>query len=228
MSREDMAQMILQQRIQSGLSVEQAALASDISLEEAKRLSTQDQITKSVDKLSQAFAPILTQVASLLDNTTTIYATLSLIGAVSLARTIGQLATMSTTLAASSVAGAGLASSLTLGLAAAGIIAGIIAIVSAMRSSKQNVKTQDGVIGPQGGLMLSGPKGSVTLDSADTVVANKNGAVAGTDLLGSGALVQEMRQMKAIMTQLLNKNVDVYLDSDKVGTSLNVRTVNIQ
>ena len=115
---------------------------------------------------------------------------------------------------------------------ATGGIAGLAigAALTAFIMSKMNKAEaiQDGIVGPQGGLMLSGPKGSVTLDSADTVVANKNGAVAGTDLLGSGALVQEMRQMKAIMTQLLNKNVDVYLDSDKVGTSLNIRTVNIQ
>ena len=228
MTRDDMAQMIIQQKIQEGLNAQQLSDATNISLEEAKRLTTQDQITKSVDKLSQAFAPILTQVASLLDNTTAIYTVLGLMGAVSLTRTIAQLITMGSTLAGSAAAGAGLASSLTLGLGAIAIVGGIAAIVGAMQSAKQNVKTQDGVIGPQGGLMLSGPKGSVTLDSADTVVANKNGAVAGTDLLGSGALVQEMRQMKAIMTQLLNKNVDVYLDSDKVGTSLNVRTVNIQ
>jgi hypothetical protein len=217
MSREDMAQMILQQRIQSGLSVEQAALASDISLEEAKRLTTQDQIAKSLDKISQAFAPILNLVAAAADNTFALYSTLTLIAGLSLAKTIGQLASVA------------LLSNVSNPLALVGAIAGTAILAGIIASSvKKTQNINDGIVGPQGGLMLSGPKGSVSLDSADTVVANKNGAVAGTDLLGSGGLVQEMRQMKAIMTQLLNKNVDVYLDSDKVGTSLNVRTVNIQ
>jgi len=217
MSREDMAQMILQQRIQSGLSIEQAALASDISLEEAKRLTTQDQIAKSLDKISQAFAPILDLVASAADNTFVLYSALTLIAGLSLAKTIGQLASVA------------LLSNVSNPLALAGAIVGTAVLAGIIASSvKKTQNINDGIVGPQGGLMLSGPKGSVSLDSADTVVANKNGAVAGTDLLGSGALVQEMRQMKAIMTQLLNKNVDVYLDSDKVGTSLNVRTVNIQ
>lgn len=68
MSREEMAKMIYQQKLQNGLSAEAAAQAADISLEEAKRLTTQEQIQKSLDKIAQAFAPILEAIASILDN----------------------------------------------------------------------------------------------------------------------------------------------------------------
>jgi hypothetical protein len=37
-----------------------------------------------------------------------------------------------------------------------------------------------------------------------------------------------MSAVENVLVQILNKNVDVYLDSDKVGTSFNVNTVNIQ
>jgi primosomal protein N' len=59
MSREEMSKMILQQKIQEGLTTEQVAAAADISLEEAQRLTTQQQITKSIEKMSQALAPII-------------------------------------------------------------------------------------------------------------------------------------------------------------------------
>ena len=65
MSRDDMAKIIYQQKVQNGLSAEQAAKAADISLEEAKRLTAQEQMGKAVDKITQAFAPIVGLVASI-------------------------------------------------------------------------------------------------------------------------------------------------------------------
>ena len=67
-STDQMAKMYFQQKLNAGLTIEQAAKAADISVEEAKRLAVQEQITKSVEKLSAAFAPILEMVASLVDN----------------------------------------------------------------------------------------------------------------------------------------------------------------
>jgi len=64
MSRDEMAQMIYQQKMNSGLTAEQAAKAADINVEEAKRLSAQEQMAKAMDKLNQAFAPIVEILAS--------------------------------------------------------------------------------------------------------------------------------------------------------------------
>ena len=73
MSREEMSGMILQQKLQEGLSTEQAAAAADISVEEAQRLTTQQQITKSIEKMTQALAPVIGFFASLLSNSMVLY-----------------------------------------------------------------------------------------------------------------------------------------------------------
>jgi hypothetical protein len=72
MSREDMAKMIYQQKIQNGLSTEQAAKAADISLEEAKRQNAQEQITKAIEKFQQILGLILTPLNYILSNTVTL------------------------------------------------------------------------------------------------------------------------------------------------------------
>jgi len=82
MSRNDMAKMIMDQKIAGGLSVEQAAAAADISLEEAKRLTTQQQISESMEKMAQAIAPILSGIASLLSNSFVLYTTMGTLAAV--------------------------------------------------------------------------------------------------------------------------------------------------
>lgn len=86
----------------------------------------------------------------------------------------------------------------------------------------------DGVITPTNGLVVSSGAGSINLASNDSIVGNKNGIIAGTNLFDISPLVTEMQQMRAIMAQILNKDTNVYLDSDKVGTSFNINTVSIQ
>jgi hypothetical protein len=69
MSKEEVSKMILLQQKNLGLTDEQAAKAAGISLEEAKRLSVQASIQKSIEKITAAFAPILDIVAKLVGNT---------------------------------------------------------------------------------------------------------------------------------------------------------------
>jgi hypothetical protein len=100
MSREEMAKMIYQQKIQSGLTTEQAAKVADISLEEAKRLSTTEQITKSLNKLAQAAASILDFFSPILANVTVLALTLTsvafILGAKILIALKGSVAEMKT------------------------------------------------------------------------------------------------------------------------------------
>lgn len=86
----------------------------------------------------------------------------------------------------------------------------------------------DGVITPTNGLVVSSGAGSINLASNDSIVGNKNGIIAGTNLFDISPLVTEMQQMRAIMAQILSKDTNVYLDADKVGTSFNINTVSIQ
>lgn len=90
-------------------------------------------------------------------------------------------------------------------------------------------KMKDGVIGPGGEMVVSGPKGSIQLDKDDSIIA-------GTDLGGktknktpkkqtSGGvditpLVNEVARTNALLAQLLSKKGDVFLDGNKVGYSL--------
>ena len=82
MTREEMSKMILQQKIQEGLTTEQAAAAADISLEEAQRLTTQQQITKAIEKMTQALAPVIGFFASLLSNSMVLYTVIAALATV--------------------------------------------------------------------------------------------------------------------------------------------------
>ena len=68
MSKDEVAKMIVLKKIEGGMTAEQAAKAADISIEEAKRLSVQDSINKSIEKMTAAFAPLLDVVAKLLSS----------------------------------------------------------------------------------------------------------------------------------------------------------------
>jgi len=94
---------------------------------------------------------------------------------------------------------------------------------------------KDGMIDPKGGLVVSGEKGTYKLDPQDHVIA-------GTDL-GKGKnqsqqsinanmditpLLEEMRNVKNILSQILSKEGNVYMDSTKVGTAINIGTYKTQ
>lgn len=73
---------------------------------------------------------------------------------------------IATAMAAMSAAIAG-----TLGVGAVPIIAGIAAVAGTIAAV---TSISDGVINPDGGLMVSGPKGSISLDPNDSIVAGTN------------------------------------------------------
>jgi hypothetical protein len=114
-----------------------------------------------------------------------------------------------------------------LGLVLAGAtVAGMLSLIS-----KSTTPIQDGMISPDGGLMVSGKKGTYQLDKNDTVVA-------GTDLGGGGGgrstgidirpLVAEMQNVRAVLQQILAKEGAVYIDSTKAGTAFAVGTSKLQ
>ena len=92
MQKEDVAKMILTQQKAAGLTDAQAAAAAGISEEEAVRLSTQEQITKSVEKMTAALAPAIGFLASLLENSVVLYTTMGLVGTIMAVKVAGSLA----------------------------------------------------------------------------------------------------------------------------------------
>ena len=89
MSKDEVAKMIVLQKINSNMTTQQAADAAGISIEEAKRLSTQEQINKAIEKMTTAFAPILNFFASILSNSVVLYGTLTAIAAVMTIKMLG-------------------------------------------------------------------------------------------------------------------------------------------
>lgn len=84
-----------------------------------------------------------------------------------------------------------------------------------MLASSKPKEVNDGMINPDGGLMVSGPKGSIQLDPQDSLIA-------GTNLTG-GASGQSNRELINKIEELISavkQGGDVFLDGDKVGTAL--------
>lgn len=93
------------------------------------------------------------------------------------------------------------------GLVAAAAIAGAGALY--MNSQMKSVKVDDAVINPDGGLMVTGQKGSIQLNKDDSIIAGTNLGGSG----GSSELVKEIRALRAVM----EKGGNVYMDGSKVG-----------
>jgi hypothetical protein len=113
------------------------------------------------------------------------------------------------------------ASALTLGIGIAAVIAGIAAAVGAMKSM------DDGIIGPGGETVVSGPKGSIQLNKNDSIVA-------GTDLFSKGKekegtitpsidltpMISAINEVTSAVNRLYSKDTSISMDGKKVGTTL--------
>lgn len=197
MSKDELAKMVFDQQIQNGLTEEQAAKAAGVALEDMKRLSVQDSINKSIEKMGEALAGPLEMVAQLMSHATAIkiiFATIASIMTIQLVkstaqfvmgigRSIGPLAIRLGLIEATAVAEMTAASAATLGLGVIGIIAGIIAGVAAMNSATKSMK--DGKIDPNKGPIMTGNFGSVQLNPKDKAMYGADGKIkVGTDLMG--------------------------------------------
>ena len=99
-------------------------------------------------------------------------------------------------------------------------------------------KIKDGVIDPKGGLVVSGEKGSISLDKEDSVIAGtdlggkKKPKKPETTKGGGGTSVNvDMSQTNALLQQLISvisAGGDVVLDGQKVGTALNLTAYKTQ
>ena len=74
-----------------------------------------------------------------------------------------------------------------------------------------------GIIGSDGSLLVSGPRGSISLNSNDTIVGNKNGIIAGTNLGGSN------RELIGRIDRLIaatERGTTITMDGNIVGKSV--------
>jgi len=216
------------------------SVGNEKNAEEALRqIDAQTKFNAAIDKLKSMLASIVEgPAAKFVDSLSNIenivsrikIATIAIGGAfaaIKLSGLLGQLASVAATTGAAAAGALTWASAITLGVGLVGVAAAIAAAMGAFDSDKEKAakvptkSTDDGVINPKGGLVVSGPEGSIQLNKKDSIIA-------GTNLGGGGGSSAELTEIKNILNQILNKNTDVYMDSTKVGTGLNLGTVRVQ
>jgi hypothetical protein len=67
LTKDQLARIAYQKAIEKGMTDEQAAAAAGVTAESMKQMDVQERISKAIDKLAQAFAPILDIVADIAD-----------------------------------------------------------------------------------------------------------------------------------------------------------------
>jgi uncharacterized membrane protein len=105
-------------------------------------------------------------------------------------------------------------------------IAGLFSLMSKAKSTTSSM--QDGMIGPGGEMVVSGPKGSIQLDKDDSIIAGTNLFDKNKKSESSPQSSQvkiDMGPTNALLQQLINvisAGGDVMLDGQKVGQALNL------
>jgi hypothetical protein len=75
----------------------------------------------------------------------------------------------------------------------------------------------DGVIDPKGGMVVSGPEGSIQLNKKDSIIAGTNlGGKGGDSSSTSGNNSSEIRELKNMMAAIANRPINVSIDGKKV------------
>ena len=113
-------------------------------------------------------------------------------------------------------------------------VAGMMSKLSSGKAkAKESIK--DGVIGPGGEMVVSGPKGSIQLDKDDSIIAGTNlgGKGKSKPERGGGArrdaaLIAKVEQLIAINQQILAKSPVIEMGGNEVGQGINTAEREIQ
>lgn len=240
LSRDEMSKMLLEQeKINKLGDVSQMTLDEQLKAlraqgepldsalyKQIQQQSAQEKFNNAVEKLQDLLGnlvagplgQLIDGFANLVSHAWAVKAAMIAIGAISFAKTIGSLVTMAATLAASSVAGTTLASALTLGLGAAAIIAGIVAVAGMMSSATEEATSKaqavkDGVA-PAG----NGPFTIMDGFGRTAITAAGDGlAVSPNISTGGGNNADIIYALKEVRNAITSKSNDVYLGQEKVG-----------
>lgn len=213
LSRQELAKIALQQSINLNITDSQLEAAAGVTAEDLKRVEIQERLEKAISKVTTALVGPAEILATLADSTGFIYGSMLLLGGIKFGGLIAQLATVKALSAASAASSAAAASALTLGLGAVAIIAAIAGITYAIKKSQKDMtQVSDGMIAPDGGLVVSGPKGSIQLDPNDSIVA-------GTNLNGNGKGNGTPEWAERLIAAV-EKGGHVYIDGNKAGEAL--------
>lgn len=208
-SRQELAKIALQRSIELGLTNKNLEAAAGITAQDLERVALQDQLNLSIQKIAQSLAGPAAILASMVDSTVALNAIMISFATVALAKAYLGMVSLTKQLVKAGISA---------GIVRAGIggVAGLAAVAAAATIVPMLVnratKVDDGIIGPDGGLVVSGPKGSIQLDPNDSIVAgtNLNGSSG-----GNSTPVWAERLIAAV-----EKGGNVYIDGNKAGEAL--------
>jgi hypothetical protein len=242
MNREEMSKMIYDQQIANGLTEEQAAKLADVSLEDMKRLSIQDSINKSIEKMSEALAGPLSMLAEMLSHSTILYGIMGGIGLIMANQIVTSTIAFGKSLATaipkltailgleSGIAAAKIAVNPWLLAAGAAAAIGVGALINSASKPKTPGLAEGGTVLSEGAIMVGeeGPeimtaKPGATVTPLNSLNAAKTGGNGGSD----AAILNEI---KNLLQQIASTPGTVTLDGTKIGTALTpfVNQTNIQ
>jgi len=233
------------------MTAEQAAaeLGNDELAKQYEQQSNAEKFQQAVEKIKDIFTsmvdgPLGTMLnifSTLLDYSFVLYGIVGLIAGVftgKLVAGIGQailkMGVLFTTSSATAVSATAAATAISFGAMIPIILGAVAAIGGAIYGFMQ-----DGMIGPGGEMVVSGPKGSIQLDKDDSIIA-------GTNLMGNGKKKEDkttqqptqttqasvdMTQTNALLQQLISAVTTggtVMLDGQKVGEALKIGSFQTQ
>jgi hypothetical protein len=211
LTRDQLAQIAIQRGLEGEMSKEALANAMNMKAEDLERLEVQQMLTQAIQKMTTAIAPFLYSLSEIIGNAETLTAIFKVLGTVYLIKAIAGIYTFLAGITAS----AAMAGFLTAGLAVAGGYLAYRTIMSTVDSAVEEAPKpmQDGMIPPGKGRILKGPRGSISFDDKDTIVA-------GTNLFGGGGSSKEVLAKLDRLIAAVEKGGDVYMDGNKVGQAL--------
>jgi len=247
LSKDELSKMIFTQQLQNGLTEEAAAAASGVALEDMKRLSVQDSINKSIEKMGEALAGPLELVASLLSHTTSIKILFTAIAGIAGGKLARSLALNITSMglfgkkareaAIAQIAGASAAAGQS--AAAVPVVGWITALgaIASVGAAAYSMFKGDDVISPgYGDRTLLTPKGSIALNNEDTVIAGTNlggGKKSSPNQQPQQDLSPLLNELKALRQEQVKSNskptvVENSMNGTKFGTSVAMNTYKTQ
>ena len=212
-SKEQLAEMVLKEEYQNLLRDEFVAKYGEQNYLAMEELSAQESLNMALEKMQSALAdiaiklePLVTNLASMLDNTTALKWVLGAIVGLSFARVIGSLVSMIASLVTATGLSIGLASALTLGVGAIAITAGIASIYAMMDDMEAKQESKVNGLDVEDFTIRTHPK--------DTLVM-----AGGTKLGVNGGDDQYSKDVLEYLKTIAMKENRIYMGSEEVGTA---------
>lgn len=138
-----------------------------------------------------------------------------------LAAAIPRMASLLSLSQAKAVAEITAAEAISFGLATVGIIAGIAAAVSAMKSSQSEMKSmQDGVIGPSGKILYTEKEGAIKLNDDDSIVVGTNLRNKKSEKIDMSPMISAINDLKNLFKESSLKPAVAYIQGERPFANL--------